>query len=157
MGYETKAYFVEPNKNTSPSTFVKDGDHWRRLWSEEHAGHKYYYHYGVDGNTKTYVQPESSETCVRKYCSVVAMVDMCNSGSWPEASITEHYFYADDGNTPVVQDRHGDFLSECSLEDFIVRVEKENTANYRRYDTALAVAKSMIGKYNDVKVLLYGH
>jgi len=71
--------------------------------------------------------------------------------------LAEHYFYADDGNTPVIHDSYHDLLKECSLEEFISLAEKKNTDNYRRYDTALAVAKSMIGKYNDVKVIFYGH
>jgi len=82
MGYETKVYFVETSKSPMVDTFVKDGNRWYSVWSEEDSEGKLYYHYGVDGNTKTYVDPESSEQCTRKWCSVVAMVELCKVGGW---------------------------------------------------------------------------
>lgn len=163
MGYETKVYFVLGSTNTSKEQVIKDGDVWYHVYSEPNPANegKRYFHFGKDGDTKTYVNNSkkvSTEDIIeRSYCNLVAMVDLCKSGlRLNHLPKSDYYFYDSDGNNPVVEDRYGEFLRESSLTEFIDILESADS-NYRRFSTALAVAKSMLGDYNDVKVLYYGH
>ena len=55
------------------------------------------------------------------YVQVIAMFDMCKMGNLINVfdRKTDCYFYADDGDTKVLEDKYGDALTEAEIEDFI--------------------------------------
>lgn len=101
-----------------------------------------------------------------RYCQVIAMFDLCKFyplscvvNTYPK---TECYFYADDGNTRVLEDRYGDPLRELPLEDVIDIIENEiySGHNYRRLYPVLAALEALENKQNQWKelaVLHYGY
>lgn len=158
MGYEIKMYIVEPSSSTNTSKFVEDGGGWFHCWQDDTTTDSRPYHYNKDGNTKTYVD-QSSKIVTRMYCSVIAMVDLCKVGvtSFPKKD-TDYYFYETDGDTPVIQDKYGDFIREVTLDSVIEWLEKQvEVSEYRRLKTALALAKGCVGLYTNPTVLLYGY
>ena len=70
------------------------------------------------------------------YVSVIAMFDMCKIGNLVNVfdKKTDCYFYADDGNTKVLEDMYGDTLKEATVEDVINVLEEavDSGENYRR-------------------------
>lgn len=99
----------------------------------------------------------------KKWAKDIASFDMCKIGasSWlsryPE---TEYYFYADDGNTEVVEDCYGDPLIEIPIDDLIEIIENdEKLKDYRRTAPFLALLKGFDqSKFNNNLVVLhYGH
>lgn len=158
MGYEIKMYIVEPASSINTSKFVEDGGDWFHCWQDNTAIDIRPYHYSYGGKTKTYVD-YSNKTVIRRYCSVIAMVDLCKVGvtSFPNKD-TDYYFYGTDGNTPIIKDKYGDFLQEASLDSVIEWLEKAvQKSEYRRLKTALALAKGCVDLYDNPTVLLYGY
>ena len=101
-----------------------------------------------------------------KYCEVIAMFDLCkfyplsmHIKNYPK---TECYFYADDGNTRVLEDRYGESLREIPIEDVIAILEEDlaSGSDYRRIYPALALLKELENKkhqWNELVVLHYGY
>ena len=101
-----------------------------------------------------------------RYCQVIAMFDLCKFyplscvvNTYPK---TECYFYADDGNTRVLEDRYGDPLRELPLEDVIDIIENEiySCHNYRRLYPVLAALEALENKqdqWKELAVLHYGY
>ena len=101
-----------------------------------------------------------------RYCQVIAMLDLCKF--YPISSvrnhypITECYFYADDGNTQVLEDRYGDPLREMPIEDVIRILEDvlDEGDDYRRIYPALATLKALkrqSHQWRELVVLHYGY
>ena len=99
----------------------------------------------------------------KKWGNVIASFDMCKIGasSWlskyPE---TEHYFYADDGNTEVIEDDYGEPLREIPINDLINILENDSElVHYRRFKPFLALLKGFDQNQfdNNLVVLHYGH
>lgn len=99
----------------------------------------------------------------KKWAKDIASFDMCKIGasSWlsryPE---TEYYFYADDGNTEVVEDCYGEPLKEIPISDLIDILENDpELQGYRRTEPFLALLKGFDqSKFNNNLVVLhYGH
>lgn len=158
MGYEIKMYIIEPGNSINTSKFVEDGGDWFHCWQDDTESDAHPYHYSKDGNTKTYVAT-SNKTVMRRFCDVIAMVDLCKVGvtSFPKKD-AGYYFYGTDGNTPVIKDKYGDFLQESSLDSVIEWLEKQvQKSEYRRFKTALALAKGCVGLYDNPTVLIYGY
>lgn len=163
MGYETKIYFVEALARTFTDNLVKGGDKWHNYYSDKAVaaeGHEKFYHYRDDGNTRTYFDKSamgSEDLVTRKYANPIAQMDLCKVGRLPTKE-SEYFVYADDGDTPVVTDRYGEYLGQMSLRQFIAWVYKEmEESDYRRLKTAKALAESFLGGYSNVQVLTYGH
>lgn len=101
----------------------------------------------------------------KRYAQVIAMFDMCKM--WPLnvfKTETDCYFYADDGNTQVLEDCYGDPLKEASIKEVIDMLEEavENGEDYRRIFPLLAALKVIEEQlkrniWEDVVVLHYGH
>lgn len=103
-----------------------------------------------------------------KYAQVVAMFDMCKC---PTTYVlvgnpkTDCYFYADDGNTRVLEDCYGKPLTEATIEEVINLLETDinNGEDYRRLFPLLSVLKTFKeqkdkGIWTDNLVVLhYGH
>ena len=145
MGYEIKMFIVEPPASPMASEFVEDNGNW--------------FQYSRDSRTKTNVG-FSNDKITLNYCWVIAMVELSKVGVTPfPKKNTEYYFYDYDGNTPVVKDAYHDFLQEASLESVIGWLELQIASGleYRKYKTALALAKSCVGLYDNPTVLLFGH
>lgn len=101
-----------------------------------------------------------------RYCQIIAMLNLCKF--YPISSIrsnyptTDCYFYADDENTKVLEDRYGDPLIEMPIEDVIdiLEDELENGDDYRRIYPALAVLKALEyqkHQWRELVVLHYGY
>jgi len=89
-----------------------------------------------------------------RYCQVIAMFDLCkfyplscNISHYPK---TECYFYADDGNTKVLEDKYGEPLKEIPIEDVIDILEENlyNGSDYRRIYPILSMLKEFERKKN---------
>lgn len=101
-----------------------------------------------------------------KYAQVIAMFDMCKfyglSDRLTKSPKTNYYFYADDGNTRVLEDMYGDKLTETSLADVIEILEEQidNGETYRRIYPALAALKELEehkDQWHELAVLHYGY
>lgn len=100
------------------------------------------------------------------YARIIAMFDMCKIGSLRNIfeDKTDCYFYADDGNTRVLEDRYGNALTEATVEDVLYVLEEavENGENYRRIFPLLSALKTIHeqqkdGRWGEVVVLHYGY
>lgn len=101
-----------------------------------------------------------------RYCQVVAMFDLCKfydlADMFGNCPTTDCYFYADDGNTRVLEDRYGDPLREATIEDVIdvLEIALDNGNEYRRIYPVLAALKALEDhKHNwkELAVLHYGY
>lgn len=101
-----------------------------------------------------------------RYSQIIAMFDLCKF--YPISSVrdnypaTDCYFYADDGNTRVLEDRYGDPLREMPIEDVIDILENTLLSgdDYRRIYPALATLKALESKkhqWRELAVLHYGY
>lgn len=100
------------------------------------------------------------------YARIIAMFDMCKVSDLVDVfkRETEWFFYADDGDTQVLEDRYGDVLKEATVEEVIEAVEEiiARGDNYRRWFPLLATLKVIQGQYEqgiwkDIAVLHYGY
>lgn len=102
----------------------------------------------------------------KRYAQKIAIFDMCKM--YPVTRVfeteTDAYFYADDGNTKVLEDAYGDALTEASIEDVIAAIEEviAEGENYRRFFPLLAALKVIAeqkknGIWKDIAVLHYGY
>lgn len=101
-----------------------------------------------------------------RYANIIAMFDMCNMGSLVDAfqTKTDCYFFTDDGNTKVLEDKYGDVLTESTIEDVIYELEKliDNGEKYRRLFPLLSTLKTISeqqkkGICGDIVLLHYGY
>ena len=119
--------------------------------------------------SKLYVVEKANDTLPyeeMRYCHVIAMFDMCKfyplscvANTYPK---TECYFFADDGNTRVLEDMYGDPLREIPIEDVIeiIEMEIDGGDNYRRMYPILAALKELKKKshqWGELVVLHYGY
>lgn len=102
----------------------------------------------------------------KRYCQVIAMFDLCKfypvSSRRYDYPATECYFYADDGDTQVLEDRYGDPLKEMPIEDVIDILENEvyNGSDYRRIYPILAALQALEHQkhqWGELAVLHYGY
>lgn len=156
MGYEVKMYIVEPSHSINEHKFVSLEGKGLNVWVEDEDT---LIHYGFDGNTKTMVEPDA-KIYSKKFAQIIAMVDLCKVCIPKDMKTpTDHYIYSDDGNTALILDRYDEELTQASLETVIDWLENEiaKGSEYRRFKTALALAKGCVGLYDNPTVLLYGH
>lgn len=101
-----------------------------------------------------------------KYARVLAMFDVSKfyelSDWFRNKPGTKHYFYADDGDTQIIEDRYGDTLKEASVKEVIDRLERiiENGNDYRRIFPLLATLKvfeEQSNHWGNIAVLHYGY
>lgn len=104
----------------------------------------------------------------KRFANVIAMFDMCKFyplsdvlRSQPE---TDCYFYADDGDTQVLEDLYGKPLTEASVDKVVEILEAEisNGNDYRRIGPVLGFLRVVSkqqknGVWKNVTVLHYGH
>lgn len=104
----------------------------------------------------------------RVYAQVVAMFDMCKcyflSDILTKEPKTDCYFYADDGNTKILEDKYGDALTETSVDTVINILEEaiEIGEEYRRIFPLLSMLKTFKEQesnheWNNLSVLHYGY
>lgn len=111
---------------------------------------------------KTTVKGDNGMT----YVSVIAMFDMCKIGNLSNVfeQKTDCYFYADDGNTKVLEDMYGDALREATVEDVIYVLEEavDSGEDYRRIFPLLSALQTIYeqqknGVWKEIVVLHYGY
>lgn len=103
--------------------------------------------------------------CGKLWCQIIAMIDMCKMESDFKKIFrkeTDCYFYADDSNTEIFEDRYGEPLKECSLKDVenYVQAKIEHGGSYRRYWPLLCLVRSFDSpqwKKERLAVLHYGY
>ena len=102
----------------------------------------------------------------RTYVQVIAMFDMCKMGNLINVfdRKTDCYFYADDGDTKVLEDKYGDALTESEIEDFIYVLEEavDSGENYRRIFPLLSTLQTIYeqqkdGRWKNIVLLHYGY
>ena len=100
------------------------------------------------------------------YVNIIAMFDMCRFDNLSNIfeKKTDCYFYADNSNTKVLEDKYGDSLKEATVEDVIYLLEKEVNSgeNYRRIFPLLSALKTISeqqkeGKWGEIVLLHYGY
>lgn len=101
------------------------------------------------------------------YGHVIAMFDM--SKCYPLSSVfqgfkkTDCFFYADDGNTEIVEDMYGEPLKEATIERTLRLVqtvmEEEDYRRLLSFEALLRAlqAQQKDGKWGDLAVLHYGY
>lgn len=118
--------------------------------------------------SKIYIAEKSSlkDNDGMTYVQVIAMFDMCKMGNLINVfdRKTDCYFYADDGNTKVLEDKYGDALTEAEIEDFIYVLEEavDSGENYRRIFPLLSTLQTIYeqqkdGKWKNIVLLHYGY
>lgn len=118
--------------------------------------------------SKIYIGEKSSlkDNNGMTYVQVIAMFDMCKMGNLINVfdRKTDCYFYADDGNTKVLEDKYGDALTEAEIEDFIYVLEEavDSGENYRRIFPLLSTLQTIYeqqkdGKWKNIVLLHYGY
>lgn len=98
----------------------------------------------------------------KKYAHVIAIFDLCKFEGFCDIfkTVTDCYFYADDGNTEVVEDKYGDPLVEATIEDVVKYLENyiEKEHYYRRVAPVLGLLKAFKkDDWNNLFVLHFGH
>ena len=102
----------------------------------------------------------------RTYARVIAMFNMCKIGSIVNVfkSKTDCYFYADDGDTKVLEDQNGEALTEATIEDVVCALEEavKNGEEYRRIFPLLSTLKTiheqqMSGEWGEIVIIHYGY
>lgn len=118
--------------------------------------------------SKIYIGEKSSikDNDGMTYVQVIAMFDMCKMGNLINVfdRKTNCYFYADDGNTKVLEDKYGDALTEAEIEDFIYVLEEaiDSGENYRRIFPLLSTLQTIHeqqkdGRWKNIVLLHYGY
>ena len=118
--------------------------------------------------SKIYIAEKSSlkDNDGMTYVQVIAMFNMCKMGSLTNVfeKKTDCYFYADDGNTKVLEDMYGDALREAEIEDFIYVLEEavDSGENYRRIFPLLSTLQTIYeqqkdGRWKKIVLLHYGY
>ena len=118
--------------------------------------------------SKIYIGEKSSikDNDGMTYVQIIAMFDMCKMGNLINVfdRKTDCYFYADDGNTKVLEDKYGDTLTEAEIEDFIYVLEEavDSGENYRRIFPLLSTLQTIYeqqkdGRWKNIVLLHYGY
>ena len=118
--------------------------------------------------SKIYIAEKSSlkDNDGMTYVQVIAMFNMCKMGNLINVfdRKTDCYFYADDGNTKVLEDKYGDALTEAEIEDFIYVLEEavDSGENYRRIFPLLSTLQTIYeqqkdGRWKNIVLLHYGY
>ena len=101
-----------------------------------------------------------------QYSELIAMVDICKYHKWSNKAInyprTNCYFYAEDGNTIIIEDQYGEPLKEVPLDDALDILDEAfySGDSYRRLGPALALLQSLKdneNKWDEIVVLHYGY
>lgn len=106
------------------------------------------------------VDPQQNK---RNWSEVIAYVNMCAMGTeFVRLFSTEFtgYFYADDGNTEVLEDKYGDKLTFSYLPPIIEFLENEikEGNSYRRLPILLNLLKSINPEnFEDIKLVHFGY
>lgn len=104
----------------------------------------------------------------RTYAEVIAMFDLCKyyflSDKLRYKPKTNCYFYADDGDTQVLEDMYGQPLTEATIQDVIDILEEDvkNGEDYRRIFPLLSALKVFAEQekqftWGELAVLHYGY
>lgn len=102
------------------------------------------------------------------YAQVIAMFNMSKcyflSNVLRDEPKTDCYFYADDGNTCVLEDRYGEPLKETTVEKVVELLEDAiaHGEDYRRIFPLLSALKTIEeqqknGWWKDIAILHYGY
>lgn len=104
---------------------------------------------------------------VETYFMVYAMIDLCKCGhdshiskvDWKNKdSFRVWYFYGEDGNNEIKEDSYGDSSKPVPAQTVIEALEKDvKVEDYRRFEWALALLKSMTDDKENIEVMFYGY
>lgn len=112
---------------------------------------------------KSMMKGFQEETVDKFYAQKIAEFNMCKFSALADSlrykPITDCYIYADDVNTPIVEDCYGEPLTEATPQ-FVVDVLEKYIAgggDYYRAYPLLACLKEFAQWGNDIAVLHYGY
>lgn len=104
------------------------------------------------------------------WLDVYAMVDLCKPGydtsiyemtgrgAKKERSEPLVYFFAEDGNTSVQEDRYGDKIQAIPIHKVIEAIQKDaKRSTYRRFHWALTMLEAIAKDDPEAVVALYGY
>lgn len=100
------------------------------------------------------------------WAEIIAKFNMCrypNLADFMRSKLaTDCYIYADDGNTPIIEDCYGEPLTEASIADVVAVLEDDiaNGDDYRRIFPLLATLKALDehkDKWESIAVLHCGY
>lgn len=96
------------------------------------------------------------------YFQVFATLDLCKVGNFTHLDKDKSsrcYFYMEDGDTQVTEDRYGKALYPIPIKDVLeeIKVAKRDFDGYRHYDWAIALLESMVNDKEKLEVLIYGY
>ena len=104
---------------------------------------------------------------VHHYCSIIAMFDLGKfydvSDFMRRCPATDCFFYADDGNTMVLEDKYDNPLTETTIDKMITVLEEAKRKEYGCYRrispllSTLYVLQEEKDKWSELAVLHYGY
>jgi len=99
----------------------------------------------------------------KTFAEIIAVFNLCKIGESlylkliKDAPNTDSFVYADDGNTKIFEDDHGDPLKEMTVQEVITAIEELNS-DYRRFAPFIAFLKALDPeKWRDLAILHYGY
>jgi hypothetical protein len=100
----------------------------------------------------------------KTWLEIIALIDLCSPGYDSAIANCKQngvpaFFFAEDGDTKIVEDRYGAELQANKIEDIIVCLEKDviKQPDYPRLKVALLLLQAIQQSYPEAKVILYGH
>lgn len=148
MGYEIKAFVVRATGQEQE--FVGQGDSWYHSWVDE-DGISYYYCNGVRLN-------HGDPTIKLNFSIKLAEFYFGTIGKNPSKQEAGCYIYDSDGNTPIIVDRYGEKLTECSLQYAYDYFNKNDILSINTLGF-LAYTETLLENFydQDIRVLFYGY
>lgn len=104
------------------------------------------------------------------YGENIAMVDLCNICGKPDVfkNPIDYDVYIDSDNEPTIEDKYGDVLTDCSLDEAIKCIERLNEEyfdeigeSYSRFTMALGLLRAIkndpLWADENIRVIHYGY
>lgn len=107
------------------------------------------------------------------YGKKIAMIDLCKIGGKPDVfkNPIDYDVYIDSGDEPTIEDKYGDKLTDCSLDEAIECIEKMEKEviekgeyrghSYRRFTMALGLLRAIkndpLWNGENIRVIHYGY
>ena len=145
MGYETKLIIGKSGHSFKEVQQAKDGAYMKDKYG----------HFIHTGRQEIYFSEYAQiNLCKCGYDSNISAIDFKNK----ESESVVWFWYGEDGNKEVKEDRYGDSSRPVAISEVIEALKKDiKLYGYRRFDWALALLESISKSEPDAEVLFYGY